>query len=43
MDTDRGQFGGSAIKVGEEEFHLFRDYEYVVYSSRSVPYIPGLT
>jgi co-chaperonin GroES (HSP10) len=23
------QFGGSPIKVGEEEFSLFRDHEYV--------------
>jgi len=24
-----GQFGGSPIKVGEEEYSLFRDHEYV--------------
>jgi hypothetical protein len=23
------QFGGSPVKVGEEEYHLFRDSEYV--------------
>lgn len=23
------QFGGSTVKVGEEEYHLFRDSEYV--------------
>lgn len=23
------QYGGSPVKVGEEEFHLFRDHEYV--------------
>jgi hypothetical protein len=23
------QFGGSPIKVGEDEYHLFRDSEYV--------------
>jgi hypothetical protein len=26
------QFGGSPIKVGEEEFSIFRDHEYVAMS-----------
>jgi len=26
------QFGGSPIKVGEEEYSLFRDHEYVLSS-----------
>ena len=24
------QYGGSPVKVGEEEYHLFRDHEYVL-------------
>ena len=27
--ADGEQFGGSPIKVGEEEYSLFRDHEYV--------------
>lgn len=30
------QFGGSALKVGEEEYSLFRDYEYVA-QVKSIP------
>jgi hypothetical protein len=26
-NTGHDQFGGSPIKVGEEEYHLFRDHE----------------
>jgi hypothetical protein len=29
MDTDEIQYGGSPVKVGDEEYSLFRDYEYV--------------
>jgi len=29
LDTDQEQFGGSPVKVGEDEFSLFRDHEYV--------------
>jgi chaperonin GroES len=28
------QYGGSPVKVGEEEFSLFRDHEYVYHCSR---------
>ena len=28
------QYGGSPVKVGEEEYHLFRDSEYVITSGR---------
>ncbi len=28
-DSKGWQYGGSPIKVQEEEFHLFRDHEYV--------------
>jgi hypothetical protein len=29
MDADGTQYGGSPVKVGDEEYSLFRDYEYV--------------
>lgn len=29
MDTNEIQYGGSPVKVGDEEYSLFRDYEYV--------------
>lgn len=31
------QYGGSPVKVGEEEYHLFRDHEYVF--SFSFPFL----
>ena len=37
MQADNMQFGGSAIKVGEEEFHLFRDYEYASQTKKLDP------
>jgi hypothetical protein len=28
-EADKEQYGGSPVKVGDEEYSLFRDYEYV--------------
>jgi hypothetical protein len=30
IEADKKQYGGSPVKVGDEEYSLFRDYEYVV-------------
>jgi hypothetical protein len=28
-EADKEQYGGSPVKVGDEEYSLFRDHEYV--------------
>ncbi len=33
IDADGLQYGGSPVKVGDEEYSLFRDYEYVSHPS----------
>jgi hypothetical protein len=29
IEADKEQYGGSPVKVGDEEYSLFRDHEYV--------------